>query len=64
MDNDIIMLYSNGYSYNLNLDEYKKCLESSLDADSGNLISVSKAANCQARSAYFRSNLKDFESPY
>jgi uncharacterized phosphosugar-binding protein len=63
-ENDIVMLYSNGYSYNVEVEQYKRCLKGALDKDSGVLTSVSRVADCQVRSAYFRSFLPDHNSPY
>ena len=45
-ENDIIMLYSNGFSYNLEVNQFKKCLKGALDKDSGVLTSISRVADC------------------
>jgi hypothetical protein len=58
------MLYSNGFSYNLEVDKFKRCLKGALDKDSGVITSISRVADCQVRSAYFRSFLPNKPSPY
>ena len=60
---DIIVVYSDGVSDNLFPKQFHSCLEKATD-DDNSLQSLSLAADCIARQAYFLGKDKTFDSPF
>lgn len=62
---DIIVVYSDGVSDNIFPAQFHSCLESATDEDAPTVVaSLSLAADCIARKAYFLGKDKTFDSPF
>jgi protein phosphatase PTC7 len=61
--NDLIMLYTDGFSDNVPTEEFSSCLEASL-SHLGGVKSFSQMANCQARKAYVLGKDQHYDSPF
>ena len=61
--NDLIMLYSDGFSDNVPTEEFSSCLESNMST-LGSVKSFSQMADCQARKAYVLGKDPKFDSPF
>ena len=63
-ENDIVMVYSDGYSDNVFSDKFKICLEKLIDPKSSLITNMSRAADCQARRAWILSKDRNYKSPW
>ena len=62
MEGDIIVAYSDGFADNVYRSGYYQCLEEQLE--NGLIKSLSQAADCLARKAYFLGKQLDYLSPF
>jgi len=60
----VIMMYTNGFSDNVELEDYVTCLRKNLDTKTGRIMSYSEAANCQVMKANYQSMNEVWKSPW
>ena len=61
-EGDVILMYSDGFSDNVYRSGYYQCLEEELE--NGIIKSLSKAADCLARKAYFLAKQLEYIPPF
>jgi hypothetical protein len=63
-ENDIVMVYTDGYSDNVFEKKFTTCLQKLIDLKTGFITNMARAADCQARRAYILSKDKNYKSPW
>jgi hypothetical protein len=63
-ENDIVMVYTDGYSDNVFDKKFTVCLQKLIDPKTGLITNMSRAADCQARRAYISSKDRNYVSPW
>ena len=63
-ENDVVMVYSDGYGDNIFTKDFLKCFEATFDKKTKRFSNMSKAANCQARRAYRFGKKEKYASPF